>query len=181
MALESYNETVSLFETNFKPLMSNVQQSDKENIHMMKSKLENFARNLGTFGSEMCRNSDDLVDAAKHIDADVDLSIFIESNKSKAPFAPRAQFIPYEEIEKPIESKSAEQLKESLKDSLSPEQQFKSELPPIKIDHGPGSQTYERTGESPQLNDFEVVNPETNLDSDYDLIYQAFKGMIYDS
>ena len=32
MALDSYNETVGLFETNFKPLVNNIQQADKENI-----------------------------------------------------------------------------------------------------------------------------------------------------
>ena len=60
MALDSYNDFIVLFESNFKPILNNVQQSDKDNMLMIKSKMEALSRSLLRFGDEMTRNGEEM-------------------------------------------------------------------------------------------------------------------------
>ena len=86
-----------LFESNFKPLLNNVQESDKDNLMMIKSKMEAFSRNLLRFGGEISRNGEEMKQGAHVVDVKTDLEIFIQQNMSDQPFVQKEIQVVYDE------------------------------------------------------------------------------------
>lgn len=97
MALDQYNEFIALFESNFKPILNNVQQSDKDNLLMIRSKMESFSRSILRFGDEMTRNGEEMKQGANVVDVKTDLEIFIQQNKTEQPFVTREVQVVYDE------------------------------------------------------------------------------------
>ena len=98
--IENYNRTVDQADSDFKPLLREVQMYDCKKTNILKYTLEKFNTYLEQMGHEIAIKTEDFAHAIGMINAETDIKIFVDDNRKHTPFFEKEEFKPYEPVEK---------------------------------------------------------------------------------
>ena len=84
--------TIDLFDSSYRPILDNVQQSDEGQINFAKYNLEKLAKYMESTGKDLRVNADEINQAVAMISCDTDLRIFVDTHKSANHFLAKEEF-----------------------------------------------------------------------------------------
>lgn len=80
------------FDSQYKPVMQKIQESDEMQIYQVKNNMERFAKSLHQIGENFKVRGEEMSQAISMISIETDIKIFIEGNRSQNPVIQKEEF-----------------------------------------------------------------------------------------